>query len=281
MADATDATDEAGRDEPLIVSRDVPRIVSSVPHSARMWDYWLGGKDHYEVDRRAGEMARQAYPGILDIARTSRAMLSRVVRHLILEAGIRQFLDVGTGLPTADNTHEIAQRAAPESRVVYVDNDPLVLAHARALLAGSSEGATDYIHADVHEPLSILEGAGRTLDLSRPVALIMFGIVGHVPEHAEVLSIVRSLMGGLAKGSYLALYTGTDGDPALVEAERRVGEQGGTPYRLLGPDQVHEIFSGLELVEPGVVPGPQWRPDGPVADSPATAASLGGLARKP
>lgn len=279
MADDAGGTDES-RGDPLIVGRDVPPLASDVPHSARMWDFWLGGKDHYAADRRAGETAREAYPGIVDIARTSRALLSRVVRYLITEAGIRQFLDVGTGLPTADNTHQIAQRAASDSRIVYVDNDPLVLTHARTLLTGTPDGATDYLHADMHDPEAILEGAARTLDLSRPVGLIMFGIVGHVAEHAEAISIVRRLTDGLSPGSHLAIYTGTDGDPALVEAERRVGEHGGTPYRLSDRAQVEELFSGLELVDPGVVPGTRWRPEGPVPDSAADIASLCGLARK-
>ena len=277
----TEASDDPRGDAPMIVSHDVPALAGDVPHSARMWDYWLGGKDHYAVDRRAGEQAREAYPGIVDIARTSRALLSRVVRYLITEVGVRQFLDVGTGLPTADNTHQIAQRAAPESRIVYVDNDPLVLTHARTLLTGTPEGATDYLHADMRDPEAILEGAARTLDLSRPVGLIMFGIVGHVDEHERALSIVRSLMDGMSSGSHLAIYTGTDGDPDLVEAERRVGEAGGTPYRLPDLAQVRELFSGLELVEPGVVPGPRWRPEGAVTDSAADIASLCGLAHKP
>jgi hypothetical protein len=281
MADVADVAGEPQRDEPLIVSHDVPRTVSSVPHSARMWNFWLGGKDHYEVDRQAGETAREACPGIADIARTSRELVGRMVRFLISEAGVRQFLDVGSGLPSVDNTHEIAQRIAPESRIVYMDNDPLVLTHARTLLSSSPEGATDFLMADMNEPASVLDGVAKTLDLTRPVGLIMFGIVGHVPEHAEALAIVRSLMGGLASGSHLALYTGTDADPALVEAERRVGEHGGTPYRLPDASQVEELFSGLELIEPGVVPGPQWRPEGPVADSPGNVASLCGLARKP
>jgi hypothetical protein len=280
MSDDTDADAGSGVDAPLIVGRDVPTVVSNVPHSARMWDYWLGGKDHYEVDRRAGEQAREAYPGVVDIARTSRALLGRVVRYLIDEAGIRQFLDIGTGLPTADNTHEIAQRIAPESRIVYVDNDPLVLTHARALLTSAPEGATDYLHADINEPQPILEGAARTLDLTRPVGLIMFGIIGHVPEHSDAVAIARGLLDGLAPGSHLAIYTGTDSDPDLVEAERRVGEHGGVPYRLSNLEQVQEYFSGLELVEPGVVPGPHWRPEGEVTESAATVTSLGGLGRK-
>jgi hypothetical protein len=285
MAEGTGASDDARSDTrsdaPLIISGEAPMVVSDVPHSARMWDFWLGGKDNYEADRRAGEQAREAYPGVVDIARTSRAMLNRVVTHLVTEVGIRQFLDVGTGLPTAENTHEIAQRAAPESRVVYVDNDPLVLTHARTLLAGTQEGATDYIHADANDPLAVLEGAGRTLDLSRPVGLIMFGIVGHILEHDDAVSIIRTLTSRLASGSHLALYTGTDADPDLVEAERRVGEHGGIPYRLPSRAQVEEYFSGLELVEPGVVPGPRWRAEGPVTDSAADITSLGGLARKP
>jgi hypothetical protein len=280
-ADATDEPPQETREAiPLIVSRAAPRLASDVPHSARMWDYWLGGKDNYEADRRAGESAREAFPGIVDLAQTSRSLLNRMVRFLVSEAGVRQFLDIGTGLPTADNTHEIAQRAAPESRIVYVDNDPLVLTHARTLLSGTPDGATDYLHADVNEPASILEGAEDTLDLSRPVGLIMFGIVGHIPEHTEALSIARHLMGGLAAGSYLALYTGTDADPDLVEAEIRVGEQGGTPYRLPSPEQVREFFADLEIVDPGVVSGPQWRPEQPDPDSPSNLASLCGLGRK-
>lgn len=280
MPEGTGGTDGSERQDPLIVNRDVPPLATDVPHSARIWDYWLGGKDHYEADRRAGEKAREAYPGIVDIARTSRAMLKRVVHYLVTEAGVRQFLDIGTGLPTVENTHETAQSCRPDCRIVYVDNDPLVLTHARALLVGTAQGATDYLHADVTDPELILQGAGETLDLTEPVGLIMFGIVGHIDEHETALSIARRLLDGLAPGSHLALYTGTDADPDLVEAERRVGEQGGTPYRLPDRRQVEEFFDGMELLEPGVVPGPQWRADGPAGDSAANRASLGGLARK-
>src|SRR5215475_12689327 len=155
---------------------------TSVPHSARIWNYWLGGKDNYAVDRAAGDAYIKVYPGIVDVARAGRAFLARAVRYLAAEAGIRQFLDVGTGLPTADNTHQIAQRAAPESRIVYVDNDPLVLAHARALLTSTPEGATDYIDADAREPEAILARAAATLDLGKPVALMLIGILGHVAD---------------------------------------------------------------------------------------------------
>jgi SAM-dependent methyltransferase len=280
MADGADDTNGSGRQDPLIVSGDAPQLATHVPHSARMWDYWLGGKDNYEADRRAGDQALAAYPGIADIARTSRAMLKRVVQYLVQEQGVRQFLDIGTGLPTAENTHEIAQSCVPECRIVYVDNDPLVLTHARALLAGRVEGATDYLHADITEPELILQGAGETLDLLQPVGLIMFGIVGHVEEHEDALRIARTLLDGLVPGSYLALYTGTDSDPDLVEAERRVGEQGGVPYRLLNRQQVEDFFEGMDLVEPGVVPGPQWGVEGDVADSAAKVTSLGGIAKK-
>jgi hypothetical protein len=258
-----------------------PKIDTSVPHSARIWNYWLGGKDNYPVDAEAGDEFAKTFPGIVDAARGSRYFLARAVRHLAGHAGIRQFLDVGTGLPTVDNTHEIAQSVAPDSRIVYVDNDPLVLTHARALLTSAPEGATDYLHADINEPQPILEGAARTLDLTRPVGLIMFGIIGHVPEHSDAVAIARGLLDGLAPGSHLAIYTGTDSDPDLVEAERRVGEHGGVPYRLSNLEQVQEYFSGLELVEPGVVPGPHWRPEGEVTESAATVTSLGGLGRKP
>jgi hypothetical protein len=254
---------------------------SGVPHSARMWNFWLGGKDHYAADRDAGEAVREIFPGVIDVATTSREFLRRAVRHLVLEEGVRQFLDIGTGLPTADNTHQIAQRAVPECRVVYVDNDPMVLAHARALLVGAPEGETAYLDADLLEPERILEQARDTLDFGEPIALILFGVVGHIPAHEQAVSIVRRLLDGLVSGSYFALYSGTDGDPALIAAEQRVADHGGEPYRLSSPEQMAELCAGLELLEPGLVPGPQWRPERPVANSSANVASLGCVARKP
>src|SRR5215475_138344 len=158
-------------------------IDTTVPHSARIWNYWLGGKDNYAVDREAGDQYVKVFPGIVDIARAGRAFLARAVRYLTLEAGIRQFLDVGTGLPTVDNTHELAQRAAPASRIVYVDNDPLVLAHARALLTSTPEGVTDYIDADLRDPDKILDAAAGTLGFFQPIALILSGIMGHVADN--------------------------------------------------------------------------------------------------
>jgi hypothetical protein len=151
-----------------------PEIDASVPNSARIWNYWLGGKDNYPVDREAGEQFRAIFPEIVEVARSTRAFLNRAVRYLAGEAGVRQFLDIGTGLPTAENTHEVAQRVAPEPRIVYVDNDPVVLAHARALLT-STEGVTAYVDADLHDPGRILELSAHTLDLNRPVAVMLLG----------------------------------------------------------------------------------------------------------
>src|SRR5438876_8267911 len=193
--DRSPAHGEPGPDGPDATAGTA--IDTSVPHSARIWNYWLGGKDNYAVDRAAGDAYVEVFPGIVDVARAGRAFLARAVRYLALEAGIRQFLDVGTGLPTADNTHQIAQRAAPESRIVYVDNDPLILAHARALLTSTPEGATDYIDADLHDPETILREAARTLDFTKPVALMLMGILGHVKDDDEVRSIIKRLMDAL------------------------------------------------------------------------------------
>ena len=255
---------------------------TSVPHSARIWNYWLGGKDNFQVDRDAGDAFLAVYPEQRDKARACRYFLSRAVRHLAGEVGIRQFLDVGTGLPTADNTHEVAQRVAPESQIVYVDNDPLVLAHARILLTSSPEGVTNYIDADIHDPEAILVEAGHTLDLSRPVALLMIGVLGHVADHDEARSIVRRLMTGLPSGSYLVQCDGTDSSEAYVAALEQYRDEGGVPYNVRSAAEITAFFEGLELVEPGVVPIPQWRPEEtPFAGAPADVDELGGVGRKP
>jgi O-methyltransferase involved in polyketide biosynthesis len=260
-----------------------PRIDTTVPHSARIWNYWLGGKDNYPVDRAAGDQFREAFPGIVDVTRASRAFLTRAVRHLAGEAGVRQFLDVGTGLPTADNTHEVAQRVAPDSRIVYVDNDPVVLVHARALLTSTPQGVTQYVDADLREPDRILEAASRTLDFTEPVALMLLGILGHVTDDAEARSIVQRLLGALPSGSYLALDDGTDTNPAGVEAQERYNQSGAVPYRLRSPQQLAGFFDGLELVEPGVVSVSRWRPDPADAAGglPAEVDAFGGVGRKP
>lgn len=257
-------------------------IDTTVPHSARIWNYWLGGKDNYAVDRAAGDAYVNVYPGIVDVARAGRAFLARSVRYLAAEAGIRQFLDVGTGLPTADNTHEIAQRAAPESRIVYIDNDPLVLAHARALLTSTPEGTTDYIDADMRDPEALMRRAAASLDFHQPVALLLMGVMGHIPDDDEAQSIVQRLRAGLSSGSYLAVYDGiAEVVEAFNEAQQGYDDTGAIPYKLRGPEQVARFFDGLEFVEPGLVRVSQWRPEttgvGVGPDSP----SMAGVARKP
>jgi hypothetical protein len=235
-------------------------IDTSVPHSARIWNYWLGGKDNYAVDREAGDQYRAIFPGITDVARTSRAFLTRAVRYLAGEAGIRQFLDIGTGLPTADNTHEVAQRVAPESRIVYVDNDPLVLAHARALLTSTPEGACEYVDADIRDPAKILDTAKGLLDFTQPIALMLMGIMGHFTDE-EAYPIVSRLLDGLPSGSYFALYDGADTNEAFNEAQRGYNQSGAVPYYLRSPEQFVRFFEGLDMVDPGVAPVPHWRPD--------------------
>jgi hypothetical protein len=258
-------------------------IDSTVPHSARIWNYWLGGKDNYEVDRMAGDEYAKVFPGIVDVARASRHFLTRTIRYLAGEVGVRQFLDVGTGLPTADNTHQVAQRIAPESRIVYVDNDPLVLAHARALLTSTPEGATAYIHADLRETDKIMSEAAKTLDFTEPIGLILSGIMGHVADTDEARSIVRRLLEALPSGSYLSLNDGTSvvAPEEFQEAQDDYNQSGALPYVLRTPDEIASFFDGLELVEPGVVSCPRWRPDptkfGPAADVDA----FGGVGRKP
>jgi hypothetical protein len=262
---------------------EFPEIDASVPNSARIWNYWLGGKDNYPVDREAGDDYRAIYPEIVDVARASRRFLTRAVRWLAGEAGIRQFLDIGTGLPTADNTHEVAQRVAPGARVVYVDNDPVVLAHARALLT-STRGTTAYIDADLHDPERILAAAPQTLNFTQPIGLMMLGILGHIGDDDEARSIVRRLVEGLPSGSYLTLCDGTNIiSEAGVEAQRLYNQSGAVPYRLRRPDQIAEFFEGLELVEPGVVSCPKWRPDAIELASgvPAHMDQFAGVARKP
>jgi hypothetical protein len=261
-----------------------PEIDTTVPQSARIWNYWLGGTDNYPVDRAAGDQYREIFPGIIDIARASRRFLTRAVGYLAGEASMRQFLDVGTGLPTADNTHQVAQRVAPESRIVYVDNDPLVLAHARALLTSTPQGVTRYLHADLREPDKILEAAARTLDLGRPVALMLMGIVGHIGDYDEARSIVKRLLDALPSGSHLALNDGTNViSKAFAEAQEGYNRSGAVPYHLRSPEEIAGFFEGLELVEPGVVSVPRWRTDPAeaVGDLPAEVDAFGGVGRKP
>ena len=257
--------------------QQAPKLDDTVPQTARIWNYWLGGKDNFEVDRQVGDQIRQAFPQIVENARASRAFLVRAVTFVTSEGGIRQFLDVGTGLPTADNTHEIAQRVAPESRIVYVDFDPLVLVHARALLTSTPQGVTDYVDADGRDSATVLAAAQRTLDLDRPIGLIMSGILGHVTDDDQATTMVREYVAALPSGSY---FIALDGSHSVEhsEAERIWNEQANPPYLLRSPEQFARFFDGLELVEPGVVSAPLWRPTG---DNPSPLDVVCGVARKP
>jgi hypothetical protein len=260
--------------------RQAPEFDSSVPQTARIWNYWLGGKDYFPVDQAVGDQILEAFPAIVENARASRAFLVRAVRYLAGEAGIRQFLDIGTGLPTANNTHQVAQAVAPECRIVYVDNDPLVLAHARALLTSSPEGKTDYIDADLHEPDTILQAATETLDFSQPVAIMLMEILGHVEDDDEAQSIVKRLMGAVPSGSYLTMNDSTDTSAEVVEAARIWNQSAKPPYHLRSPERIARFFDGLELVEPGVVSPLEWRPE-PGSGPPVEVDSLCGIGRKP
>ncbi|MFC4533523.1 SAM-dependent methyltransferase [Sphaerisporangium dianthi] len=259
-----------------------PRVDTSVPHSARIWNHLLGGEDNYPVDRAAGDRVREVFPGMVDIARHSRHMLTRAVRYLAGEAGIRQFLDIGAGLPTVDNTHEVAQRVAPESRIVYVDKDPLVLVHAQALLTSTPEGATAYIEADARDPERILAAAAGTLDLTRPTALMLMGILGLVGDYDEARAIVNRLMDALPPGSYLALYDGADTDRSYVEAMRRHNSGPGVvPYTPRSPERIAGYFEGLAMLEPGIVSVSRWRVEPGPSSEAAAVACVGGVALKP
>ncbi|MFJ9659719.1 SAM-dependent methyltransferase [Streptomyces griseoflavus] len=258
------------------------RIRTDQPHTARIWNYWLGGKDNYEVDQAAGDQIRKLHPGIGDYALADRQFLGRAVRYLTGECGIRQFLDIGTGLPTADNTHEVAQRIAPESAVVYVDNDPIVLAHAEALLTSTPEGSTTYLDEDLRNIDTILEQAARTIDFTRPVALILLGVVIFVEDDEEAYGTVRRLMDALPSGSHLVL-SHTITRPAMPDVDAAVAfwNENGTPkLTQRTPAAVTKFFDGLELLEPGVVSCNRWRPDTDSAEPPTEVAMFGGVARK-
>jgi hypothetical protein len=250
-----------------------------IPHSARIWNYWLGGKDNFRADREAGDEFLELYPAQLDKARACRRFLARAVQYLAADEGVRQFLDIGTGLPTANNTHEVAQQMAPESRIVYVDNDPLVLAHARALLTSSPEGVTSYIDADLHDPETILAAAAETLDFTRPIAILLIGVLGHVEDYDEARSIVRRLLDGLPSGSFLVQCDGTDTSAEYLAAIARYKDSGGVPYNVRTQEQIAGFYEGLELIEPGVVPIPQWRAQ-TLLGEPRDVDESGGVGRK-
>jgi hypothetical protein len=263
--------------------REPPEIDTSVPHVARVYDYWLGGNNHFAADRETGDEAIRIYPDMRSSVQANREFLSRSVRYLAQEAGIRQFLDIGTGLPSANNTHEVAQAVAPESRIVYVDNDPIVLAHARALLTSDPQGATAYLDADARDTATILTAAAELLDFSKPVAVMLIAILQLIPDD-DPYQLVAELTAAIPPGSFLAI-THVAGDmgsmtPGAMAAARRLSEL--LPQRVnpRSQAQVTKFFDGLELVEPGVVPIQQWRPDNDQAAA-ARASLWGGVARKP
>ena len=259
------------------------RIDTTQPHTARIWNYWLGGKDNYEVDRATGDRIRQLHPGIGEYARADRLFLGRAVEHLVTQAGLRQFLDIGTGLPTADNTHEVAQRLAPDARIVYVDNDPLVLAHARALLSSTPQGRTDYLDEDLRNVDSILEHAAKTLDLDEPVALMLLGVVIFIGEDEDPYVLVRRLMDRLPPGSHLVLsHTVTSpAMPDVDEAVRFWNEHGTPKLTQRTPGDVARFFDGLDLLDPGVTVGHRWRPDSTVEATDAEVSLWTGVGIKP
>ena len=259
-----------------------PAFDSSVAHQARIYDYLLGGKDNYAADRAATEALREINPEIDFTVRANRAFLGRAVRYLAADAGVRQFLDIGTGIPTAGNTHEIAQAVAPHSRVVYVDYDPVVLAHARALLVSGEEGATEYIEADLRDTEAILSGAAELLDFTRPVAVTLIAILHAVPDSDDPHAIVARLMDAVPSGSYLAVsHAGSD----LVSPEMQHGIEGiagrmiKQQYASRSREQVARFFAGTDLVPPGLVRVEEWRP-GPAAGTTARSSLWCALGRK-
>jgi len=260
----------------------MPDFDTSVPHVARVYDYWLGGKDNFAADREMGERTLAAYPNLVFSVRANRAFLARTVRFLAAEAGIRQFLDIGTGIPTANNTHEVAQRVAPECRIVYVDNDPVVLSHAKALLKSSPEGACAYIDADLRDPGTILAGAAKTLDFSQPIAVMLIAVMHFVGDDAQASAIMNQLTGACVPASYVALsHAASDIDAEqMAEMIRRLNETTAEKTTLRDRAGVTRLFAGLDLVEPGVIRAAEWRPDSDF-EAASPAALWAGVACKP
>ena len=260
-----------------------PQLDTSVASIARIYDYWLGGKDNFKADRDAAEQMIQQYPDIVTGVRKNRAFLGRAVHYLAAEAGIRQFLDIGTGLPSSNNTHEVAQRAAPDARIVYVDNDPIVLSHAQALLTSTPEGACAYVDADIRDTGKILKDAANLLDFSRPVAVCLIMILQFIPDEDDPVSIVRALVDAIPSGSYLAVaHPASDVDqhvgPALRQLSTRMGSTRAAPR---SHQEVSRFFDGLEMVEPGLVQLHRWRPGTGLDDTSRDLAAYGAVARKP
>jgi O-methyltransferase involved in polyketide biosynthesis len=267
-----------------VVPDEMPAAVldTSVPHIARVYDYWLGGKDNFAADREVAEKVIATFPDVLTSVRAQRAFLGRAVHYLVSEAGIRQFLDIGTGLPAADNTHEVAQQVAPESRVVYVDNDPIVLAHARALLVGSPEGATAYIDADLRDTDAIVREAARLIDFRKPVAVMLLGVLHCIPDAEDPAAMVTRLMAAMPPGSFLVVAhpAGDIATSQMGESMRSYNEQAPVPLTARTHAGVCRFFEGLDLVEPGVVQLHRWHPGAGDPGTDRELANYGGVGRK-
>ncbi len=266
--------------------RKLPDFDTSVAHPARVWNYWVGGKDNFAADRETAQLVMEAMPHMPLVARLARRFLIDAVCRVTTEYGIRQFLDIGTGLPTADNTHEVAQRIVPQARIVYVDNDPIVLTHARALLTSCREGKTDYIAADMRDPDVILAGAEKTLDFGQPIAILLIGVLHFVPDRDDPYGILGRLMDAVPSGSFLILgHAASDQQAAAAtEGTRRYNEKSAAPITMRSRDQVARFFNGLEMVEPGFVSIGDWWPEAE-RDAGAASAMAGsgyvGIGRKP
>jgi hypothetical protein len=268
--------------------RPLAKIDSSVAHAARVYDYMLGGTDNFEVDRLAAEQAAAAVGGMDNVrseVRANRAFLGRAVRYVAGEAGIRQFLDIGTGIPNADNVHGVAQQTAPDSRIVYVDNDPIVLAHAHALLQSTPEGATVYVQEDLRNPAGIVQLAKGTLDFDRPLALVLVGLLHHFRDEDDPYAIVSDLLGQVPSGSFLVvshLASDIQAEEMAMAAEH-LNEAMEEPWIPRPHADVARFFDGLDLVDPGVVQVDEWRPDGPVpvSDTGWVNPLYVGVGRKP
>ena len=259
----------------------MPDFDTSVPHIARVYDYWLGGTDNFPADRAMGERTLQAYPNLAYSVRANRAFLARAVRYLAGQAGIRQFLDIGTGIPTANSTHEVAQRVAPESRIVYVDHDPVVLAHAKQLLTSTPQGASAYLDGDLRDPDAILAAAAQTLDFGQPVAVMLIAVMHFIGDDAEAGAIVNRMMEPCVPGSFLTIsHAASDIDAEqMAEMVRRLNETTAEKTTLRDRAGVTRLFDGLELAEPGVIRAAEWRPD-TEAEAASPAALWGGVACK-
>jgi trans-aconitate methyltransferase len=270
----TSSREPAGGSVPFDTSR---------AHMARVYDFWLGGKDNFAADRAVAEQVAAAYPDVRAAVRAQRAFLARAVHFLVTEAGVRQFLDIGTGLPSANNTHQVAQRAAPDSRVVYVDNDPIVLAHARVLLASSPEGATAYIDADLRATGTILERAADVLDFGQPVAVMLLGILQGIHDQEDPGAIIARIMDAVAPGSYLAISQIASDVAAdeVAEGVQRYNQQAAVPVAARTHAEVCRFFAGLELVEPGVGQVHRWRPGTGNLGTGRNLAIYAGVGRKP